>query len=240
MVRIVVVLIAILLNPLVTYVGTRVAFVNFRMDGNSMLPTIEDGAFTIVNKLEIRLNGADRSEIVVFSDPRRPETDLVKRVIGLPGETVEIVDGRVFINDMVLDEPYITTPWNDTKSKILIPNGEYYVLGDNRDNSLDSRSSQVGLVPEDLIIGRASFVYWPWEKADKGTVSLWVAVLTLPTIVVIGATVALLRRRGRSVWWAALILAPGLGGTGLAIIYFWVKPLIATPADAPRLDSTEP
>jgi signal peptidase I len=176
------------LLALLVFLSVRASFQNFKVDGNSMLPTLEDGQFLIVNKLvysEVDMeklgkyvpfinagddpqrhifHGPERGDIVVLRDPRKPETDLIKRVIGLPGETVEIVNGKVFINEMLLEEPYITTPWNDTKAKILIPEGEYYVLGDNRDNSLDSRSSQVGLVPEDLIIGKAMLSYWPRDK----------------------------------------------------------------------------
>ena len=109
-------------------------------------------------------HGPERGDIVVLIDPRDTNTDLIKRVIGLPGETVEIVDGKVYINDMLLEEPYITQAWHDTKPKVTIPPGEYFVMGDNRENSLDSRSSQVGLVPQDLIIGKAMVSYWPSSK----------------------------------------------------------------------------
>ena len=176
------------LLALLVFLSVRASFQNFKVDGNSMYPTLEDGQFLIVNKLvysEVDMeklskfvpfmeagedpkrnvfHGPQRGDIVVLQDPRKPETDLIKRVIGLPGETVEIVGGKVYINDLLLEEPYITAPWNDTKPKILIPEGEYYVLGDNRDNSLDSRSSQVGLVPKDLIIGKAMLSYWPRDK----------------------------------------------------------------------------
>jgi signal peptidase I len=176
------------LLALLVFLSVRASFQNFKVDGSSMYPTLEDGQFLIVNKLvysEVDMeklskfipfmeagedpkrsvfHGPQRGDIVVLQDPRKPETDLIKRVIGLPGETVEIVGGKVYINDLLLEEPYITAPWNDTKPKILIPEGEYYVLGDNRDNSLDSRSSQVGLVPKDLIIGKAMLSYWPRDK----------------------------------------------------------------------------
>jgi signal peptidase I len=176
------------LLALLVFLSVRASFQNFKVDGSSMYPTLEDGQFLIVNKLvysEVDVeklgkfipfveagedakrnvfHGPQRGDIVVLQDPRKPETDLIKRVIGLPGETVEIVGGKVYINDLQLEEPYITSPWNDTKPKILIPDGEYYVLGDNRDNSLDSRSSQVGLVPGDLIIGKAMLSYWPRDK----------------------------------------------------------------------------
>ena len=176
------------LLALLVFLSVRASFQNFKVDGSSMYPTLEDGQFLIVNKLvysEVDMeklgdfipfidagddpkrhvfHGPERGDIIVLRDPRNPETDLIKRVIGLPGETIEIVDGKVYINDFLLEEPYITAPWSDNKAKILIPDGEYFVMGDNRDNSLDSRSSQVGLVQEDLIIGKAMLSYWPRAK----------------------------------------------------------------------------
>jgi signal peptidase I len=99
-------------------------------------------------------------------DPRDPDTDLIKRVIGLPGETVEIVDGKVYIDDRLLEEPYIKDIWHDSRPKIIVPPGEYFVMGDNRDNSLDSRNAAVSTVPKDLIIGKAMLSYWP--RSDFG------------------------------------------------------------------------
>ncbi len=176
------------LLAVLVFLAVRASFQNFKVDGNSMFPTLEDGQFLIVNKLvysEVDVeklskfipfldsgdtpnryvfHGPGRGDIVVLQDPRKPDTDLIKRIIGLPNETVEIVDGHVYINDMLLEEPYIKTPWHDTKPKVLVPAGEYFVMGDNRDNSLDSRSAQVGFVPKELIIGKATLSYWPMEK----------------------------------------------------------------------------
>ncbi len=176
------------LLALLVFLSVRASFQNFKVEGSSMYPTLENGQFLIVNKLvysEVDMDklsnfvpfvdagsdpkrnvfhGPERGDIIVLKDPRNTETDLIKRVIGLPGETIEIVDGKVYINDHLLDEPYIKAVWHDTKPKVLIPPGEYFVMGDNRDNSLDSRSSQVGLVPQDLIIGKAMLSYWPRDK----------------------------------------------------------------------------
>ncbi len=176
------------LLALLVFLAVRASFQNFKVDGSSMYPTLQNGQFLIVNKLEYSqvdmeklstflpfvdpgtnpkrnvFHPPQRGDIVVLKDPRKPDTDLIKRIIALPGESVEIVNGRVYINDHLLEEPYIKSPWHDTKSKITIPDGQYYVLGDNRDNSLDSRSSQVGLVPGDLIIGKATLSYWPLER----------------------------------------------------------------------------
>ena len=176
------------LLALLVFLTVRASFQNFRVEGSSMYPTLEDGQFLIVNKLvysEVDMeklsnyvpfvdagsnpkhnvfHGPERGDIIVLKDPRDTDTDLIKRVIGLPGETLEIIDGKVYINDHLLEEPYIKQVWHDSKPKILIPPGEYFVMGDNRDNSLDSRSSQVGLVPQDLIIGKTMLSYWPRDK----------------------------------------------------------------------------
>ncbi len=196
---------------LLVFLSVRASFQNFRVEGSSMYPTLEDGQFLIVNKLvysEVDMeklsnfvpfinagedskrnvfHGPERGDIVVLVDPRNPDVDLIKRVIGLPGESLEIVDGKVYINDMLLEEPYITQTWHDTKPKITLPPGEYFVMGDNRENSLDSRSSQVGLVREDLIIGKAMLSYWPKSKFgfapnEEGTLTDAGPVLTTKRI----------------------------------------------------------
>jgi signal peptidase I len=193
------------------FLSVRASFGNFKVDGNSMYPTLENGEFLIVNKLvysEVDLeklsnflpfidpgsdptryvfHGPERGDIIVLRDPRDPNTDLIKRVIGLPGETIEIVNGKVYINDRLLEEPYITTPWNDTLPKILIPPDEYFVMGDNRNNSLDSRSAQVGLVSKDLIIGKATLTYLPLNRFglapnEKGVLTEQKPVLTTKRI----------------------------------------------------------
>lgn len=176
------------LLALIVFLGVRASLQNFKVDGNSMFPTLHNGQFLIVNKLvyaEIDtktlgkflpfvdsgtsskrnlFHGPQRGDIVVLVDPQRSTTDLVKRIIGLPGDSLEIVDGKVYINGQLLIEPYIKTAWHDTKPKVQIPPGEYFVMGDNRDNSLDSRSTQVGLIPADHIIGKALLSYWPADQ----------------------------------------------------------------------------
>ena len=176
------------LLAILVFLAVRASFQNFRVEGNSMYPTLEDGQFLLVTKLvysEVNMDklsnflpfidaeederrsvfhGPERGDIVVLHDPRRPDQDLIKRVIGLPGETVEIKQGNVYINDFLLDEPYISTDWNDSRARLSIPEDHYYILGDNRNNSLDSRSPQVGLIPGELIVGKALLNYWPLDK----------------------------------------------------------------------------
>jgi signal peptidase I len=181
-------LIETVLLALLVFLFVRGSFQNFVVDGNSMYPTLENGQFLVVNKLvysQVDVNrlsrfvpfvdpgssprrnifhGPERGDIVVFKDPGKPETDLVKRIIALPGETIEIVDGRVYINDRLLIEPYIKERWQGSKPRVSIPAGEYFVMGDHRSASKDSRSADVGLVPRSLIIGKAMLSYWPPSK----------------------------------------------------------------------------
>jgi signal peptidase I len=173
---------------LLVFLCVRASFQNFVVDGRSMSPTLENGQFLVVNKLVYtrvdidRLSrfipfldagsspqrdlftSPERGDIIVLKDPGKPDTDLVKRIIGLPGETLEIVDGHVYIDGHLLIEPYIKMTWQGGKPRIVIPPGEYFVMGDNRDASKDSRSTEVGLVPRSLIIGKAMLSYWPLSR----------------------------------------------------------------------------
>jgi signal peptidase I len=104
---------------------------------------------------------------VVFIAPEQiagqPERDFIKRVIGLPGETVEIKDCTVFINGEPLDEPYLLGQTNSSYEQRVVPPDHYFVLGDNRDNSRDSRASEIGMIPKENLIGKAWLTYWPFD-----------------------------------------------------------------------------
>jgi len=134
-------------------------FENYRVVGSSMFPTLEDGQFLVVNKLVYRLQGPQRGDIIVFRDPHAPDRKLIKRVVGLPGEMLEIRHGQVFINNQRLDEPYIKDLAQYSRPPSPIPDGQYFVLGDNRNNSSDS--SSWGTLPGDNIVGKAWLSYWP-------------------------------------------------------------------------------
>jgi signal peptidase I len=133
----------------------------FRVQGLSMLPLLEDGQRIVVNKLVYRLRRIERGEVVVFHYPRDPSISFIKRVVGVPGDVVEIREGVVYVNRHPLREAYVTARFRDleTHPPVEVSRGYYYVLGDHRNSSHDSRNW--GLVPERYIYGRASFRFWP-------------------------------------------------------------------------------
>ncbi len=127
----------------------------------SMQPTLYEKDFVLVNKVVYKLDMPSRGDVVVFRYPPNPETTpYIKRIIGLPGDTVRISGGTVYVNDQPLTEPYIAAPPN-YNGQWVVQEGELFVLGDNRNNSSDSH--HWGMVPFENIIGRAEFVYWPFE-----------------------------------------------------------------------------
>jgi len=128
------------------------------VQGPSMLPTLETGQYLIVSRLAYRFGEPQRGDIVVFHPSTFPEEDVVKRIIGLPGETVSIHGQQVFINGQLLDEPYVGVQ-NPSDGAWEVPEGYYFVMGDNRNNSLDSRTW--GSLAADRIIGPAWLCYWP-------------------------------------------------------------------------------
>jgi signal peptidase I len=127
---------------------------------SSMKPTFEEGECIMVNKMSYRSSGPQRGNVIVFNPPFDSQFPFIKRVIGLPGETVEIKDGKVFIDGIPLEEDeYIMAPPDEPMPATEVPENEYFVLGDNRNNSNDSRNNWT--VPRDNIIGKAWFTYWP-------------------------------------------------------------------------------
>lgn len=149
-------LMAIILYFLIDTVVGRV-----RVENISMQPTLHEGEFILVNKLAYRLGDFHRGDIVVFHYPRDPAEDYIKRVIGLPGDTVVIENGQVMVNGQILDEPYIKAP-PQYANTWQIPEGQVFVLGDNRNQSSDSHSW--GFVPRDLFVGKALVIYWPLQE----------------------------------------------------------------------------
>lgn len=150
----------------VLYFGINAISARVRVDGFSMNPSLENGEYILVNKLAYRIGEPQRGDIVVFSFPLDPNQDLIKRVIGLPGETITVQEGKVSVNGILLEEPYIAAPpfYNGTW---VVNEGQLFVLGDNRNESKDSH--EWGLLPLENVIGKAVLIYWPppkWEVID--------------------------------------------------------------------------
>jgi len=124
-----------------------------------MEPNLHDGQYLIINKFVYYLHPPERGDIVVFHYPKNPRRDFIKRVIGLPGEKVEIKGKRLFINGEELEEPYTLHTGNYTWGPQRLGEDEYFVLGDNRNSSSDSHNW--GSLPGDAIIGKAWISYWP-------------------------------------------------------------------------------
>ncbi len=137
----------------------------FRIEGQSMEPNLHDGEYVLIDKISYLLHAPERGDVIVFVPPNN-ERDYIKRVIGLPGDTVEIRGGQVYVNRVVLDEPYLKNLTNSDMPARTIEEGRYFVMGDNRNNSSDSRS--FGAIAPQSIVGRAWLVYWP--PSDWGTV----------------------------------------------------------------------
>lgn len=174
-----------LLLALLIFLAVRSAVQNFKVEGDSMLPSLENGQYIIVNKLayaQIDLSKFDwipffdpgdnpvhhlfgtpeRGDVIVFRSPTNPDRDFIKRVIGVPGDTVEIRSGVVYVNNEPLVEPYISGKTSCPCGPWEVAPGTYFVLGDHRNNSSDSRV--IGAIPEENIIGKALFSYWPLSE----------------------------------------------------------------------------
>ncbi len=137
-----------------------------KVDGTSMMPGLVDQERIFINKFVYRFGLADvsRGETVVFWFPQDPSKSYIKRVIGVPGDTVEVLDGTVYLNGQPLTEPYVPDEYRDHASapRHTLTSDEYFVLGDHRSSSNDSRTW--GTVPRRYIYGKAVFVYWPLDR----------------------------------------------------------------------------
>lgn len=147
---------------IITFVGQRT-----RVSGHSMEATLHDGDNLIVDKLSYHFREPKRFEIIVFPYRHKENTYYIKRIIGLPGETVQVKDGYVYINGEKLDENYGLEVMEDAgiaAEPIELGEDEYFVLGDNRNHSSDSRDPSVGILHRDELIGRAWVRIWPLDS----------------------------------------------------------------------------
>src|SRR5215469_18570338 len=136
-----------------------------RVEGTSMLPMLEDQDRLFVNKLAYRVGDIHRGDVVVFLYPHDHEKSYIKRVVALPGDDLRIDHGTVYVNGSLVKENYVPKRFEDDRSQpeMMVPPHEYFVMGDHRSVSYDSRD--FGPVERDLIYGKAAFVYWPMDQA---------------------------------------------------------------------------
>jgi signal peptidase I len=147
----------------IMFFGINTVSARVRVDGFSMIPTLKDGEFVLVSKVNYQFSNVERGDIIVFHFPMDPGQELIKRVIGLPGDTVTVQNKQVSVNGQVLDEPYIAAS-PAYSGQWTVPAGQLFVLGDNRNDSSDSHSW--GFLPFEKVVGKAVVIYWPpplWE-----------------------------------------------------------------------------
>ena len=149
---------------IICFVGQRT-----KVDGDSMYPTLHDGDNLIVDKISYRFNDPERFDVIIFPYPQNEKVFYIKRVIGLPGETIQIdYDGNIYIDDEILEEDYgyeVMVNPGIAADPITLGEDEYFVLGDNRNESNDSRAVDVGVIEEDDIVGRAWVRFFPFSDA---------------------------------------------------------------------------
>lgn len=141
----------------------------FQVNGQSMFPNYKNGEYILTNLIALQLSPIRRGEVVVFKSPENKEKDFIKRVIGMPGDTVMVKEGYVYVNGQKLDEAYLPSDFRTYPGAFLtegrevtVPEDNYIFLGDNRDFSSDSR--EWGFVSKDKLIGKSFFVYWPLSE----------------------------------------------------------------------------
>jgi signal peptidase I len=141
------------------FLGIRLVVQNFRIEGRSMEPTLHSGQYLLVNKMAYRwLGDPGRGDIIVF-EAWNQDKDFIKRIVGTPGDEIEVRDGCVYVNDTCLEESYLEQPTTDAVGPVELGPDQFYVLGDNRGNSSDSRN--YGPLGRESIIGKAWLTYWP-------------------------------------------------------------------------------
>ena len=168
-----------LVLSLILFFGINALTARIRVESISMQPNLYAGDMVLVNRLAYRFGQPQRGEIIVFKYPPEPtQTPYIKRIIGLPGDRIQIANGQVIVNDQVLVESYISVT-TSRGGEWVVPEQSLFVMGDNRNNSSDSRAW--GMVPYDNIIGKALFIYWPLDHTGALTHAIAVAAPSVET-----------------------------------------------------------
>ena len=139
--------------------------------GYSMYPTLDQYDYLIINKIPYMLHEPEKGDIVVFKSHLRAvdgkEKDLIKRVIGVAGDKIKVINGKVYVNQRELKEPYIYAEYTPGEVDLEVPEGTVFVMGDNRENSLDSRDERVGPIELGMVRGKVSIRLYPFSKIGK-------------------------------------------------------------------------
>ena len=157
---------------LIIFLVIRFAIQSYRVEGVSMQPGLHDNEYVLVNKIAYLFHAPERGDVIVFHFPLDTSKDFIKRVIGLPGDTITVDSTSVRVDGVLLNEPYISERANPQGQRWTVPLNSYFVMGDNRPASDDSRDW--GYVPRDDVVGKAVIVYWPLGN--------WELINTYPTV----------------------------------------------------------
>jgi signal peptidase I len=144
---------------LLIFLVIRFVIQSFHIEGTSMQPGLQTNEYVFINKQAYLFHQPERGDVIVFHFPRDTTQDFVKRVIGIPGDTIKTDRTHVWVNNVELKEPYVSTSLNPVARTWKVPSNDYFVLGDNRPESYDSRDW--GFVPMNYIIGKAIVIFWP-------------------------------------------------------------------------------
>ncbi len=147
-----------LVLALILYFAIDSVVARVQVENISMQPTLHEGEFIMVNRLAYKHGNYQRGDIVIFHNPVNPREDFIKRLIGIPGDQIEIRNGKVSVNGVILQEDYIAEPVS-YQGQWTVPEGYLFVLGDNRNQSYDSHSW--GYLPQENVVGKAVVIYWP-------------------------------------------------------------------------------
>lgn len=146
---------------LLLFLAINLVSARIRVDGQSMEPAFRDGDYVVVNRLAYRLGEIERGDVVVFPFPMNREDDLIKRVIALPGDRISMEEGQLYVNGVTLQEDYLREPPRGNLQELIVPDSHVFVMGDNRNDSSDSRNW--GPLAVEEIIGKAVFRYFPFN-----------------------------------------------------------------------------
>lgn len=137
------------------------------VDGSSMVPTLSDRDRVFVNKITYLFERPQHGDIIIFKTPEDNKSNYVKRLIGLPGDSIKIENGVVYLNGEPLDEPYIAAPPFNDYAEVVVPEDTFFALGDNRNDSKDSRDSHIGFISMKNLVGKAVLRIWPLNSLSR-------------------------------------------------------------------------